>query len=170
MRRVSGDRIGMGFFADRRMRPLLCLVLVSLSLGCRGKKERPSAYPGSVRGQVFLDGKPLVHGTITFIPVISEEEGGRPGLARIEEDGSYWVGSANLGKPSGLLPGRYQVTVLAMKPNAPGGEAIASLAVPEKYTEVRTSPLEATIVAGENVLRFDLDSETTTSAQPSSNE
>ncbi|MFO0948121.1 MAG: hypothetical protein U1D30_19745 [Planctomycetota bacterium] len=141
------------------------LVLIA-PLGCNGKKERPSVYPGSVKGQVFLDGKPLTQGTITFIPELPEEAGGRPGLARIEEDGSYWVGSANRTKPSGLIPGKYKVTVLTMKPNPGEGQPIATLAVPEKYTEIGTSPLEANIVEGENVLRFDLQSETSKSEKP----
>lgn len=157
--------MGTAGFRARRVRvfgfvgPSLILLLLA---GCGSKSERPKEYPGLVTGRVTLDGKPLSGGTITFVPEVAEEEGGRPGLARIEPDGGFWVGSANPAKPAGLIPGRYRVTVLAMRPDPTGtGNPIAQMTVPEVYSEAATSPLEATIVAGKNRLTFDLDSRAT---------
>jgi hypothetical protein len=142
----------------------IALALVILAGGCGEKTPRPKEYPGLVTGVVTLDGKPLGTGTITFIPDVAETEGGRPGLARIETDGSFWVGSANTTKPAGLLPGKYRVTVLAMKPDPTGtGKPIAVPIVPERYTEVDSTPfVDIEVQEGKNHFSFDLQSEAAT--------
>lgn len=133
-----------------------CVVSFVLVSGC-GDDKRPAAYSADVFGAVTLDGRPLEHGTITFIPDVAESAGGRPGLARIGPDGAYQIGNANPHKPSGLKPGRYRVTVLAMRVN-PMGNPIATLAVPECYTDDATTPFLTTASPGANKLDFDLKS------------
>jgi hypothetical protein len=115
--------------------------------------------PAEVRGIVTLDGQPLSFGTVTFIPELAESDGGRPGQARIEPDGSFTIGTANPTKPAGLLPGRYKVAVLAMKPipNA-SADRLTELAVPARYTEPTKTPFAVTVAAGPNHFELPLES------------
>ena len=139
----------------RRLVALLALFVVAG--GCGKKPPRPKHYPAQVHGTVSLDAETLGFGTVTFLPEVAESAGGRPGIARIESDGSFRVGNANPSKPTGLLPGRYKVTVLAMRPDPAGtGDPIAQLAVPEVYTEPTRTPLIVDVAAGPNRFEFDL--------------
>lgn len=135
------------------------LVLVAMvALGCQQRAPRPMLLPAEVRGKVTFDGRPLAFGTVTFIPELAESQGGRPGLARIEPDGTFTVGTANPTKPAGMLPGRYKVTVLAMKAN-PSGGSLAELTIPARYTELTTTPFSVDVAAGQNHFEFALESE-----------
>jgi len=101
---------------------------------------------------------PLSSGTVTFIPIVSEREGGRPGVARIESDGSFEIGNANPEKPRRFHPGEYKVTVLAMKPVRPHrpGAPVAVQTTPPLFESPRTTPLTAVIRAGASVVEIDL--------------
>lgn len=113
-----------------------------LLVGCgRGNRDRQLDLQ-AVSGRVWMHGAPLPGGTITFVPLLAEEAGGRPGIARIESDGSYSVGNANPNKPQGLKPGKYRVTVLHMRiaPVAGGRPHVTPL-VPSDFSDWRTTPL-----------------------------
>ena len=140
--------------------PVVLVVVGALALGgCAKDKSRPTHYAGDVRGTVTLDDQPLPFGTISFIPQTPESEGGRPGIAEIQPDGSYWVGNANPEKPAGLQPGKYRIVVLAMVPDPNGtGRPIAKLAIDERYADAVTTPFEVQISAGKNVCDFVLTS------------
>jgi hypothetical protein len=126
-------------------------------MGCGKKSPRPIAWAGAVQGRVYLDGKPISSGTITFLPDDGEE--GRPGLARIEPDGTFAVCNANEKEPKGLQPGRYRVTVLQMIPNPTGtGRPIAVMGAPAHYADYLATPLRAVVKPGDNRLEFQLDS------------
>lgn len=136
------------------------LIGTSMMLTGCAKKRRPEHWGGLVQGKITLDGQPLDGGTVTFIPLTSEEEGGRPGIAHIDPDGSYRVGNANPDKPQGLIPGRYKVTFLAMTPDpTQTGSPIAELRIPECLLDMNTTSLECDVNAGDNHFDFELASD-----------
>jgi hypothetical protein len=137
-----------------------------LSVGCRARDAGTAPPAAEVSGVVTLDGKPLDAGTVTFIPEIAEEAGGRPGIARIGPNGRYQLGNANPEKPLRFYPGRYRVTVLAMQANPSNtGRSIAVLTVPERYTSPRTTPFIQEVVAGKNDVTLRLSSDLNSSAE-----
>lgn len=144
-------------FQSARVRTIACLTVIAVGMGGCGKEKRPEHWGALVQGKVTFDGEPLNGGTITFIPLTPEEEGGRPGIARLEADGSYWIGNANPDKPKGLKPGKYKVTFLAMTP-LPNGTSnpIAELRIPEELTDSRKTPIECTVTPGDHHLDFEL--------------
>jgi hypothetical protein len=130
-----------------------------ITLGCSSQPAPSTIHDSLVRGVVTLNGRPLSHGTVTFLPQQTSSERIDPGIARIEPDGSFWIGNANLSKPAGVKPGKYRVTVLVMD-RRPEGESgpPAHLAVPEKYTDETTTPFEFDVVKGQNRFRLDMTS------------
>ena len=106
----------------------------------------------SVEGVATLDGAPMSRGCVTFMPTVAEEAGGRPGLARIEADGSFRVGNANPGRPIKMRPGEYLVTVLALDDSGPAPRTIS----PPDYGDVRKTPLRATLRLGANRVNLNL--------------
>jgi hypothetical protein len=131
-------------------RSTLALAVFLVLSGCRKPANRWAFPFCSAVGTVTLDGRPLESGAVSFVPTISERQGGRPGLCSIEADGAYAVGKSEFGRASPLPPGDYIVTVLAMTIDRRDGKPAPRVAVPERYTDYRTSPLRATLVAGEN--------------------
>jgi hypothetical protein len=133
------------------------LAMMLLQGGCSTSSESDQIKPAIVRGVVTFHGRPLLRGTVTFLPVDGGPERVDPGIATIGPDGTFWVGNANLSKPAGLQPGRYKVTVLAMKPRPEGPKGpLAVLEIPERYTQESTTPIEITVKAGQNRVRLDL--------------
>lgn len=133
-------------------------IVLGLLVGCNAR-HRSAARPllHAVSGFVSIAGQRLPEGTITFIPELAEEAGGRPGIARIESDGSYQVGNANPDKPQGLAPGTYRVTVLAMNVrNHDAGPAQLEHRVPEIYSDWRTTPLKLRVSGPISNANFDL--------------
>lgn len=106
-----------------------------------------------VEGTVTFHGRPLAGGTVTFIPAPGSENKLEPGIARIESDGSYWIGNANLSKPAGLVPGKYKVTVLKMRTDPNG----IRMQTPAIYADSRTTPWEFAVEAGRNRIRLDIE-------------
>ncbi|MBY0589076.1 hypothetical protein K2X85_18025 [bacterium] len=130
---------------------------VVLLAGCSAGPVSPTIHESRARGVVTLNGRPLSRGTVTFLPTTKTEGRVDPGIARIEPDGSFWIGNANLSKPAGLKPGRYKVTVLVMEPRAPGESgSLARLAIPEKYTSIESTPFTFDVVKGQNRFRLDM--------------
>ncbi|QDU61003.1 hypothetical protein Pan216_18560 [Planctomycetes bacterium Pan216] len=151
-----------------RMLLVIASTAVCATLAC-SKNKRPKIYPAQVNGHVTLDGTPLESGTVTLIPETSEEEGGRPGIARIEKDGSYWIGNANRSKPAGVPVGHYRVTILSMQPDPSGsGRPVASLVIPERYADHESTPFLVEVAAGDN--KVDLKLTSTEEASPATSE
>lgn len=136
---------------SRRL-PGIVVVLVTVLAGCASQKPSSVALSAMVEGVVTVNNKPLSGGCVTFLPLTGENPDLKPGIARIESDGSYWIGNANLSKPAGLHPGRYKVTVLQMTPGGGGIE----LSSPTQYADMQTTPLEFNVKAGKNRIRLDL--------------
>ena len=104
------------------------LSLASLMLGC--SDGRPTRVEAS--GQVMIDGEPLRHGSVLFVP-----DGGRPAAGAIDADGRFFLTCFEVG--DGIIPGKYQVQV---KGTEPIGEVAQRWHAPMKYANVRTSGLE----------------------------
>jgi len=126
--------------------------------GCDSVKQ------GTIEGTVTLDGKPLASGTITF-----ESPNARPASARIEN--GRIVGGTTLKEGDGIPLGTHRVAIAANedaasaevadpgKAKAPGANyMVGKSLIPTAYNNPETSGLTATIVAGNNVLKFELSS------------
>jgi hypothetical protein len=98
-----------------------CMLLV----GCGD--DRPLRVP--VSGKVLIDGKPLTHGFVRFIP-----SGARPSGGKLDEQGHFKL-SCFEGE-DGAVPGKHRVEIAA-------NEALSSTKVrwhaPKKYNDLGTS-------------------------------
>ena len=125
---------------------------------------------GQVTGSVSFEGLPVTAGTVQFWP-----ESGRPSRATISEDGTYEL--TTFESNDGALVGEHRVTIKATQQSqsAPKLESTAAeiahysqkgakpirasrvkWLVPEKYSEVDTSPLVATVESGVNNIDFEI--------------
>jgi hypothetical protein len=136
-----------------RLHVLLSILAVLLSAGCSSDKL------GQVNGIVTVDGKPLNTGSILF----QNAAAGVSLNANIAEDGTFVVKTFD---KNGIPPGVYQV---AVRVETFGGSETPlvgqpikrklnpSVDVPEKYRDVKTSGLTATVNPGVNPpMKFDL--------------
>lgn len=141
------------------------LVLSVLITGCffGTRRNLPVAY---VEGVITMDGVPLEHATVQFIPKRAgpgiEPAGGYTGPS-----GKYVLSSINGDIGKGALPGEYDVfvskAVSVPVPRAGRGEdePIAEelkLVTPEIYMDRKRPRFDATVVKGKNTLDFDLKS------------
>jgi hypothetical protein len=121
---------------------------IALVLGC---SSGPPA--GKVRGKVTFKGQPVKEGTVTLL---NTTEGGAY-EASISTDGSYEIpGSVNVGeyvveiKPLSVMmdtdPGK--------SPPAPVEKKAPD--IPVKYRQQGSTPLRASVKAGENTIDFDM--------------
>lgn len=154
---------------ERKLRdvlmPAVCAVL--LLVGCGRRLPETSV----VSGRVTFQGQPIGTGRIVFYP-----EEGRPAMGVIESDGRYRLTTFQSG--DGATLGKHRVTIEAKRvtgeDDAPkkgvqgllGGDevvdtaAVAEWLVPEKYSRLETSPLNAEVKPGTNRLDFELTSGT----------
>jgi len=112
------------------------LACVSWTIGC-GPVAPPS---GSVSGKVIFNGQPLTSGVVTLV----NEESGVGASVEIDSSGSYYIQS--------IRTGEYNVAVHNTPP-PPGGKFV-KLNIPEKYQDILTSGLKATVEDGENTVDF----------------
>jgi hypothetical protein len=82
---------------------------------------------------------------VTFVPVIPETDGIRPGLATIGPDGYYTLTPECFGRRYPVRPGDYRVTVLSMAIRGVGDRPSPHSVTPGKYADVRLTPLRATL-------------------------
>ena len=126
---------------------LIAAVGLPFVIGCGSK------HAASITGQVTLDGKPLDRGTVTFHPVA----GGAVAYGQIDADGNYAV---KTGRESGLVPGRYRVTVVSAGPPSKGqDESPGELFTPVRYGRLEETDLEFEITAGANSIDVRLTSD-----------
>ena len=145
------------------------LVLSILIMGCsRGGRNLPVEY---VEGIVAMDGAPLEHASIQFVP---KEEG-----VGIEAAGGYtdatgkYTLTSNNGDPNkGALPGEYNILVEkwttvpvsgvntknTRKAEDESTEVVEKLVTPRIYMDRSKPQFEATVVKGKNTFNFDLKS------------
>jgi hypothetical protein len=125
------------------------ILLTSLvPLGCDSGPQM-----GTVRGKVTFKGQPVKEGTVTLLNVT---EGGAA-EANINPDGTYAVAN-------GVALGEYVVEIkplMEMKDTDPGKSPPAPVEkpapdIPRRYRQQGTTPLKATVKAGENEINFEM--------------
>jgi hypothetical protein len=128
--------------AVRPSRRLLAGLTLGLLLGCGdGRPERLQ-----VSGQVLIDGAPLTHGYIRFVP-----RGARPSGSELDEQGRFTLSC--YGDEDGVVPGVHRIEV-------DGAELISSRErkwhAPKKYVRFKTSGLEQEITESTDSLTINL--------------
>jgi len=149
----------------RASRPATALILGLIS-GCGAEdgsaSPKVTVYP--VKGLVQLaDGKPLMGGTIVFIP---SKESTHTAISPIGPDGTYSLQTPGSGE--GAAPGEYRVKVEPDYANLPEGKKKGTKAVPfaASFTDEDASGLVATVKAADNALPpFKLDPSKVAAAQ-----
>lgn len=142
-------RVAMRMFHRYRYVSLavsLCALFLCL-WGVYGRDDRPDRVP--VSGRVFLDGQPLTHGTIIFVP-----ERGRAATGSLDEQGRYVLTCFD-GR-DGAVPGKYRIEVAA---DGVPGEGEPAWPVPAQYAHGATSGLTAEITGPAQNVDFQLISE-----------
>jgi hypothetical protein len=80
--------------------------------------------------------------------------------ARIDDEGYY---SVQTGSERGIVPGEYQVTIIANEPSAQldtgGPPPLGKSIVPQRYRSKATSGLLVTVEPGSNEIDLELSSE-----------
>lgn len=130
------------------MKAVLALGFAVLLFGCRGEgldTER-------VTGRVLLDGRPLAHGTVTFVP-----EQGRAATGEIREDGTFRLSTYGRGDGATIGPHKVGVTCTeeVVEDRGTGDSLDAGLMpaatrslIPRRYTRPDTSGLTFEVEPG----------------------
>jgi hypothetical protein len=110
--------------------------------GCGDGK--PTRVP--VAGTVLIDGAPVTHGSIMFIPTA-----GRPAGGGIDAEGRFTLTCYELN--DGATPGVHRVKVTAIEPI---GERSNRWHAPKKYADEKTSGIEVEITEPVDDLKIEL--------------
>jgi hypothetical protein len=146
---------------------LLTVVGLLALTGCGGEKL------GQVTGTVTVAGRPVAGGTIQFVPAT-----GKAAVGSINPDGSYTLTTYRTG--DGALVGPHKVVIHATRVG-PGSVVPATFAdelkpakgdsgkmlvpgkvewiVPERYSDLISTDLTATVSGGDQTINFDVPSE-----------
>jgi hypothetical protein len=121
------------------------LVAVCLCLAASGCGDgKPTRVP--VAGTVLIDGAPVTHGSIMFIP-----SAGRPAGGGIDSDGSFTLTCYE--RNDGATPGVHRVKVTAIEPI---DERSNRWHAPKKYADEKTSGIEVEITEPIDDLKIEL--------------
>lgn len=101
------------------------VLLVAIG-GC--SDGRPVRVP--VSGQVVIDGQPVTHGAIRFVP-----DGARPASGKLGPEGRFTLGTFE--DADGAVPGRHRVGVIALEIDG----SVQKWHAPKKYSRAETSGL-----------------------------
>ena len=108
----------------------------------------------SVSGKVTYQGKPVMKGTVSFVPT---DSGRRNATGQLDPNGNYKLQTESPGDGAEL--GDYNVTVYAHDEEVlqytPKVPQKVQRRVPEKYENPKTSGLKRTVKSGSN--SFDLE-------------
>lgn len=137
-------------------------IVAALLAGCGS--GGPELY--RVGGKVTMDGKPLAHAEVRFLPIPKGTEAVRPSSAITDENGNYTLEYSS--RKSGARPGEYQVFISTKRKAMPEIPAVPE-SVPDVYnTKTR---LQADIDKQSRTFNFDLvSSEGKVPAQPANAE
>lgn len=122
------EAVGLSFDWVKAIIRVLCLPAIAIALvGCDdGRQARVL-----MSGQVLIDGEPLTHGFVRFVP-----KDARPSSAELDEEGRFTLSC--YGEKDGVIPGVHQLEVDA-------SEWISSKKrkwhAPPKYFRYKTSGL-----------------------------
>jgi hypothetical protein len=92
-----------------------------------------------VNGKVSYDGVPLTNGSISFV----SDSGGENAAGMINAKGEYTLSTHRPG--DGAAPGTYRVCISSFETLPEMKESSGKRAIPEKYFDVRSSGLTATV-------------------------
>jgi hypothetical protein len=141
---------------------MLLLISATVLTGC-GTKGPVVQY---VEGTVTFEGKPVADADVCFTPTTGQS--GIPAVGKTDSNGMYRLTSAQGGAfGKGAVAGGYEVRIIkyldldAVEPVNPQLGDVVPLAnpkhhLPEKYADVKTSELTATVNKGKNVINFNL--------------
>ncbi len=120
----------------------IAVVLMLVLVGCGdGRPKRMD-----VSGQVLIDGVPLTHGIVRFVP-----SGARPSVGKLDEQGRFTLSC--YGKADGVVPGVHRVEVN-------GSEYISNderkWHAPPKYFNYRRSGITQEITGPTDDLKIEL--------------
>jgi hypothetical protein len=137
------------------------IILVCCLVGCK-----QGLRVEMVEGTVTFEGKPVADADVCFTP--KNGQSGIPAIGKTDSNGIYRLTSAQGGAfGKGAVTGEYEVRIMkytdldAVEPVNPQLGDVVPLAnpkhhLPEKYADVKTSELTATVQKGKNVINFDL--------------
>ncbi|MGF1581966.1 MAG: hypothetical protein ACFCD0_21785 [Gemmataceae bacterium] len=136
-----------------RLFPWTVLIGVVVCLGCGG----PNFETGEVTGIVTRDGKPLADVAVSFNPDLSKSNSGPASGAITDKKGRYKLvytipnndNPANPTKRTGAVIGWHAVTVHDYKA---ASEMLPTSRIPEKYTDVGTTPFRFQVKKGEQTI------------------
>ena len=145
--------------------PLLCLLLLVSLMCLQGCKKSTAIKTDLVTGVVTMNGSPLAGATVTFLP----DGTGNTAVGTTDASGKYTLQTMLGAADAGTTPGDYVVTI-SKKENRPTGQQewsesagemvdimSAHEQVPAKFTNKSSTPLKATVVAGQaNSFDFDV--------------
>ena len=123
--------------------PILFGLVVSVCV-CAGC-ESGGPPMGSISGKVTYEGQPLAADSQGFVTIVNDKTGSGAS-AVLDASGNYHIPSVRIGE--------YTVCVHSMPP-PPGGEWI-KLDIPDKYQDLESSGLTATVKEGKNIADFGL--------------
>jgi hypothetical protein len=110
-----------------------------------------------VRGKVTYKGKPVPHGSVTFMPTGS----GPSATGEIQSDGTYTLTTYSSG--DGAILGSHKVMVVAMQDMSgrlpEERTPLPPPIVPDRYTNPATTPLTAEVKDEENTIDLNLEGE-----------
>lgn len=151
--------------AARRSIVAMCAVAVLL---CPSGCGKPGLQVNPVEGVVLLDGKPVAGATVEFAPV---SPGALTAIGRSDGEGRFKLTSTRGGPPNGgAVTGDYDVLFKKAEYDLKGtGKTPADdmdgvplvYEVPQRYGDLKTSGLKATVKQGRNDgpdFRFELTS------------
>jgi hypothetical protein len=121
---------------------LLAALALSGVAGC--SDARPARVP--VSGRVVIDGKPLTHGNVKFVP-----SGGRPSSGKVDGEGRFTLTCYD--GEDGAIPGAHRVAVSAGKILS---DSKMQWFAPKKYADFRTSGLSCEITEPTDNLTIEL--------------
>ena len=134
----------------RRILLVLGTVLVVSVLGCGPRSA-------SVSGVVTLDGVPLTTGEVHFFPAAGD---GQTAAANIGEDGRYKIAEASPVKMKVVLHSSRVISKRVRYEGVPDSpiDEVREEVLPLRYSDMNQTELTASLVAGENIVNFELKS------------
>lgn len=120
------------------------LLAAATTTGCGRRPDLPPM--AKVSGTVTLDGQPLPHGMVQFVPDASHGTEGPTGVGRIDEKGRFTITTVGV---KGAVVGHHKIRVKSEEPFNEEAFSQGKTLLPESYNHHDTSRLTAEVKAGE---------------------